>query len=428
MSDPRPIGVFDSGVGGLTVLREILRRTPAESTIYLGDNARAPYGVRSDDEVLAFSIECARPAGRARRQGDRRRLQHLDRGRARRPPPALRPADPGRHPARARRPPRWPPATGGSGVIATPATIRSHAYFGAIKDENPAVEVYEHATPTLVPLVEAGELAGPRPRRAVAEALAPLLGERDAAGESIFPRPPGATIDTLLLGCTHYPLLRAAHRGVWPVSGSRSSIRRRPPRRRWPSCSTINAARGTRDAGGRRARDEPATHRQLTTGDAGLVPRPRRAGCSAPAFPDVEHVELAVRGPMSRTDSSALARRRPVVARRPASGRPGFLIGSALGRRGDRRRPPRRAGRAPRPRRLAGGRAHRDRPAARRARAPSTRPSCGPPSRPTPRRWRGSCRALGAALGSGAARRRRALRRRRPGRLGPRQHRLVRAR
>ena len=57
MSDPRPIGVFDSGVGGLTVLREILRRNPDESTIYLGDNVRAPYGVRPDDEVRAFSTE-----------------------------------------------------------------------------------------------------------------------------------------------------------------------------------------------------------------------------------------------------------------------------------------------------------------------------------------------------------------------------------
>ncbi|MEO5964483.1 MAG: glutamate racemase, partial [Candidatus Limnocylindrales bacterium] len=57
MSDPRPIGVFDSGVGGLTVLREILRRSPHESTIYLGDNARAPYGVRSDDEVRTFSMQ-----------------------------------------------------------------------------------------------------------------------------------------------------------------------------------------------------------------------------------------------------------------------------------------------------------------------------------------------------------------------------------
>ena len=94
------------------------------------------------------------------------------------------------------------------GVIATPATIRSHAYFNAIKDENPAIEVYEHATPALVPMVEAGELSGPVADATVAESLAPLVGERDGDGESIFPRPPGATIDTLLLGCTHYPLLR----------------------------------------------------------------------------------------------------------------------------------------------------------------------------------------------------------------------------
>ena len=57
MSDQRPIGVFDSGVGGLTVLREILRRLPFESTVYLGDNARAPYGTRTDDEVRRFSVE-----------------------------------------------------------------------------------------------------------------------------------------------------------------------------------------------------------------------------------------------------------------------------------------------------------------------------------------------------------------------------------
>ncbi len=75
------------------------------------------------------------------------------------------------------------------GVIATPATIRSHAYFAAIKDENPAVEVYEHATPTLVPMVEAGHPDGPDAEAAVAEALAPLLGERDATASSIFPLP-----------------------------------------------------------------------------------------------------------------------------------------------------------------------------------------------------------------------------------------------
>ena len=54
--DPRPVGFFDSGVGGLTVLREVLRRSPAESTIYLGDNDRTPYGPRPDDEVVRFSI------------------------------------------------------------------------------------------------------------------------------------------------------------------------------------------------------------------------------------------------------------------------------------------------------------------------------------------------------------------------------------
>ena len=108
-------GSSTPGVGGLTVLREILRRSPAESTIYLGDNARAPYGVRSDDEVLAFSIEALDAARRARRQGassspatprPRSRCGDLRR--------ALRPADPRRHPARARRRRRSRPATGGS--------------------------------------------------------------------------------------------------------------------------------------------------------------------------------------------------------------------------------------------------------------------------------------------------------------------------
>lgn len=208
MSDPRPIGVFDSGVGGLTVLREILRRNPDESTIYLGDNARAPYGVRPDDEVRAFSTECldalvghdvkavvvACNTSTAVALGEFRRRYDL---------PILGVIRPGAVTAtlttRNRR----------VGVIATPATIRSRAYFEAIKDENPAVEVYEHATPSLVPLVESGELGGALAEAVVAEALAPLIGERDAGGEFVFPLPPSARIDTLLLGCTHYPLLRA---------------------------------------------------------------------------------------------------------------------------------------------------------------------------------------------------------------------------
>ena len=121
-------------------------------------------------------------------------------------------------------------------MIATPATVRSHAYFNAIKDENPAVEVYEHATPRFVPMVEAGILSGPELEAAVEEELAPLLGERDGAGEFVFPRPPSAKIDTLLLGCTHYPLLRPRARRPRSGTGWRSSTRRRRPRRRWRSC------------------------------------------------------------------------------------------------------------------------------------------------------------------------------------------------
>jgi glutamate racemase len=208
VTDPRPIGVFDSGVGGLTVLREIMRRTPLEPTVYLGDNDRAPYGTRPDDEVLAFSTQSLD----ALVERDVKALVvacntstavGLAAFRRRYDLPVLGVIRPGAAAAslatRNRR----------VGVIATPATIRSHAYFNAIKDENPAVEVYEHATPALVPLVEAGELSGELAETSVAESLAPLVGERDGDGESIFPRPEGAAIDTLLLGCTHYPLLRS---------------------------------------------------------------------------------------------------------------------------------------------------------------------------------------------------------------------------
>ena len=292
MPDPRPIGVFDSGVGGLTVLREIVRRSPSESTIYLGDNARAPYGVRSDEEVLAFSaqsldrlaerdvkaIVVACNTSTAVGIGALRRRYDL---------PILGVIRPGASAAalatRNRR----------VGVIATPATIRSHAYFGAIKDENPAIEVYEHATPTLVPLVEAGELSGPSADAAVADALAPLLGERDAAGESIFPRPPGATIDTLLLGCTHYPLLgpliaRLAGEGVAIVDSATATA---------SALAELLSINGLEAAGAGGSFEPPslapASHLQLTTGDPGSF-HALASRLFGAAFPDVEQVDLAV--------------------------------------------------------------------------------------------------------------------------------------
>lgn len=279
MADPRPIGVFDSGVGGLTVLREIIRRLPAESTVYLGDNARAPYGTRTDEEVLAFTrqaldrlverdvkaVVIACNTSTAVALADLRRRYPL---------PILGVIRPGAAAAalatRVRR----------VGVIATPATVRSHAYFNAIKEENPAVEVYEHATPAFVPMVEAGQLAGPEVEAVVRDALAPLLGERDANGEFVFPLPPSARIDTLLLGCTHYPLLRAV---IQAVAGERVAV---------VDSATATASalvellamngleapgtsRGTAADPGRAGHSAPETrseavvHRQLTTGDVG---------------------------------------------------------------------------------------------------------------------------------------------------------------
>ena len=301
MSDPRPVGVFDSGVGGLTVLREILRRTPAESTIYLGDNGRAPYGTRSDDEVRQFSMQgldelaergvkaivVACNTSTAVAIADFRRRYDL---------PVLGVIRPGAAAAslatRNRR----------VGVIATPATIRSRAYFAAIKDENPALEVYEHATPALVPLVEAGELSGPAAHAAVADALAPLLGERDADGEFIFPLPPSGSIDTLLLGCTHYPLLRpiiaeAAGDRIAIVDSATATASSLAELLGINGLEAPGTTRGTAADAGADGHERPdetlsdATHTQLTTGDPELF-RSIAARMFGDAFPDVEAVEL----------------------------------------------------------------------------------------------------------------------------------------
>jgi len=286
VSDPRPIGVFDSGVGGLTVLREILRRSPDESTIYFGDNARAPYGVRPDEEVRTFSTESidvlverdvkavvvACNTSTAVALADLRRRYDL---------PILGVIRPGATSAalatRNRR----------VGVIGTPATIRSHAYFSAIKDENPAVEVYEHATPTFVPMVEAGLLTGSEVAASVREALAPLLGERDARGEFVFPLPPSARVDTLLLGCTHYPLLRTA---IADVAGDGIAIvdSAAATASALAELLSINDIQAP-SAGAGAA--QAASHQQLTTGDVDAF-RAIAERMFGGRFPDVAAVEL----------------------------------------------------------------------------------------------------------------------------------------
>jgi glutamate racemase len=200
MSDSRAIGFFDSGVGGLTVLREVVRRLPSESTIYLGDNARTPYGPRSDDEVRRFSAECldelaARDVKAIVVACNTSSAVALPALRLRYNVPLVGVVRPGASAAAV--------ATRNRkvGVIATQATVRSRAYFQAIKEEDPFIEVFEHATPELVPLVEAGRLDGGLVEDVVRASLAPLLeGDNE--------------IDTLLLGCTHYPLLGPVIRRV----------------------------------------------------------------------------------------------------------------------------------------------------------------------------------------------------------------------
>jgi len=193
-TDSRPIGVFDSGVGGLTVLSEIRRRLPDERTVYLGDNERTPYGPRPADEVQRFTLECVRWL----LQQDVKALvlacntatsHALGDVRGASPVPVLGVVRPGAVTAAAAT------RTGHVGVIATQGTVASGAYPAALNEADRRLTVRQQACPDLVPLVEAGTLDGPEVAAAVDGYLDQLL-----AGDP--------QIDTLLLGCTHYPLLR----------------------------------------------------------------------------------------------------------------------------------------------------------------------------------------------------------------------------
>jgi len=192
--DPRPIGVFDSGVGGLTVLAELHRRLPNEPTVYLGDNARAPYGPRPADEVRAFTLEAvdwlvAQDVKLLVLACNTATARALDVVRARAPIPVVGVVRPGAVAAAAATRSRE------VGVIATAGTVESGAYGAAIREADRAIRVAQVACPELVPMVEAGVVGGRRAESVVRAYLEPLLEAEPA-------------MDTLLLGCTHYPLLR----------------------------------------------------------------------------------------------------------------------------------------------------------------------------------------------------------------------------
>jgi glutamate racemase len=190
------IGIFDSGVGGLTVQKAILERLPGLDTVYLGDTARVPYGTKSPEVVTQYSLRNARFL-----LGHRPELLvvacntasavALPAMRAALGVPVLGVVEPGaRAAARASR-------SGRIGVIGTESTVASGAYQAALRAARPDAEVLARACPLFVPLAEEGwtDPADEVVRGVVRRYLAPF---REAG------------VDALVLGCTHYPLLRAA--------------------------------------------------------------------------------------------------------------------------------------------------------------------------------------------------------------------------
>lgn len=194
-----PIGVFDSGLGGLTVVRALAAALPEERICYLGDTARVPYGTRSADTVVRYARGCARLLSErgikalvvACNTVSAVALEVLQ---AELPIPVIGVIDPGA--AAAVRLAVTLPALGGYapkiGVLGTRGTVRSGAYLRAVSRYSSRFEVVAQAAPLLVPLVEEGWLTGPVPEQAVSRYLEPLLEQ-------------GARL--LVLGCTHYPVL-----------------------------------------------------------------------------------------------------------------------------------------------------------------------------------------------------------------------------
>ncbi|MBU3680165.1 MAG: glutamate racemase [Candidatus Kapabacteria bacterium] len=191
--DARPIGVFDSGIGGLTVLRHLMRLMPEEDFVYLGDTARVPYGNKSPETVRLYASQCASFLQQHHVKMivvacNTASALALDQLRAHYTIPVLGVIDPAA--AQAARVSR----TGSIGVIGTRATINSESYVRAITAHAGSVRTSIHARPCplFVPLVEEGWIDTPATRLVADEYLRPL---REAG------------IDTLVLGCTHYPIL-----------------------------------------------------------------------------------------------------------------------------------------------------------------------------------------------------------------------------
>jgi len=224
-TDPRPIGVFDSGVGGLTVFHALEQTLPAESMIYLGDTARVPYGTKSAETVIRYTLDAARFMLRqqvkmvvvACNTASSVAIEAMAKETRL---PVVGVIDPGAGRAVERS------TVGRIGVIGTRATVASGAYKRAIQALRPDAEVLSQACPLFVPLAEEGWTEGDITQRIAESYLAP------------FKR---AEVDVLVLGCTHYPLLRGV---IGQVMG--------------PDVVLVDSAESVAQEVSRKLHDEPA--------------------------------------------------------------------------------------------------------------------------------------------------------------------------
>ena len=188
----RPIGIFDSGLGGLTVFKAVRRLMPCENIIYFGDTARVPYGSKSKESVISFSKEItallsARGVKLIIVACNTASSLALDEARKVSKVPVIGVIEPGARAAVA--------ATANNSILVagTTATVSSGAYRRTLKQIRPGVKVYEKACPLFVPLVEEGWCSKKLAEMVVSEYLTPLKKKG---------------FDTVILGCTHYPLLK----------------------------------------------------------------------------------------------------------------------------------------------------------------------------------------------------------------------------
>jgi glutamate racemase len=193
MNPGAPLGVFDSGLGGLTVVRALREALPGERIVYLGDTARVPYGTKAAATVIKYALSCARhlvardvkaivvACNTVSAVAPERLRVELD-------IPVLEVIEPGARAAVAAT------RTGRIGVLATAGTITSGAYPRAVAQLSTRAEVIGQPAPLLVPLAEEGWTEGEVPRLVVRRYIEPLAR---------------AGVDVVVLGCTHYPLLRA---------------------------------------------------------------------------------------------------------------------------------------------------------------------------------------------------------------------------